>query len=208
MNIIYRCLLAVAVAIPAISSAKDANLDKYHEEITELSIDENINTPEVPKKHFDAARQAMQALAARLAKSDLKTDLSERNGLVLMVTVPASELFAPNDTLVMASAEPIIKAIMNPLRTPDKYKLLIAVHSDNTGTEEYLTALTQTRAEAILAEIGKHGIPTAGIVTYGMGHDEPLSSENSRKARAMNRRVEFYYVPGPIMLQELKTGRR
>lgn len=188
--------------------AKSSRLDKYHEEITELSIDENINSPEIPKKHIDAALAAMGVLSGQLEKDGFKTDLSERDGLVLMVTVPVSDLFAANDTIVKAEANPILTKLKKHLLVPDKYKLLIAVHSDDTGNEEYLNNLTRVRAEALLSWFDTNGIPTQGIITYGMGYDEPLNTESTRKGRAANRRVEFYFVPGPIMLEHFKVKRR
>lgn len=180
---------------------------KYHEEIGEMSIEENINSPEVPTKHSDAARNAMQTLAAQMQKAGLSVDLNERGGMVLMVTIPASQLFAANDTALVASADNILKTISSPLRVPDRYKLLIAAHSDDTGSDDYLVTLTQARADAILTWLTQHGLPTDGVVTYGMGHDEPIDADTSRAGRQRNRRIELYYVPGPVMIQEIKARR-
>lgn len=187
--------------------AQNNKLDKYHEEIAELSIEENINSPEVPTKYSDGARNAMRTLAGQMQKAGLKTDLSERGGMVLMVTIPAADFFAANDTVLLPAADAALKQLMQPLRVPDKYKLLITVHSDNTGSEEYLTNLTQARADAILGWIESRGVPTAGVVTYGMGNDEPIAPDTSREGRRANRRIELYYVPGPVMIQELKAKR-
>lgn len=187
---------------------KSTNLQAYHEEINELTIDDNLQSPEVPKKLYDATRHEMKLIEQQMKNAGLATDMTERDGLVLMVTIPASDLFAPNDTMLSPRADTVLDKIIGPLRTPDRVKLLIAVHSDNTGSEAYLTALTQTRAEAIEHWIKRKGIPTEGIVPYGIGYEEPLSTEVSRAARASNRRVEFYFVPGPVMLQQLKAGKR
>lgn len=188
--------------------AKSSRLEKYYEEITELSIDDNINSPEVPKKYLDAALATMGLLAGQMEDDGLKTDLSERGGLALMVTVPVADLFASNDTILKIGADKVLEKFKKHLLVPDKYKLLIAVHSDDTGNEEYLNNLTQVRAEAILSWFSSNGIPTQGIVTYGMGYDEPLNTEETRHGRAENRRVEFYFVPGPILIEHLKTKRR
>lgn len=188
--------------------AKSSRLEKYYEEITELSIDDNINSPEVPKKYLDAALATMGLLAGQMEDDGLKTDLSERGGLALMVTVPVADLFASNDTILKTGADKVLEKFKKHLLVPDKYKLLIAVHSDDTGNEEYLNNLTQVRAEAILSWFSSNGIPTQGIVTYGMGYDEPLNTEETRQGRAENRRVEFYFVPGPILIEHLKTKRR
>lgn len=204
---IYKYVLAVAALLPLSAVSQTDKYAKYHEEIGEMSIEQNLNSPDVPTKNSDGARNVMATLAGQMQKAGLATDLSERGGMVLMVTVPTEKLFAANDTLLLPAANDIMTQIMQPLRVPDRYKLLIAVHSDNTGSEDYLTWLTQTRADAILSWIDAKGIPTEGIVTYGMGNDEPLVPDTSRAGRQTNRRVEFYYVPGPVMIQELKAKR-
>lgn len=173
----------------------------------ELSIDDNLLTPEIPKKQLEAAKETIKALATNLRNAGLTTDTSERDGLVLMVTVPVSDLFEANDTELSSKASQTLKQLQQHLRTPDKYKLLIAVHSDDTGSEEYLNELTELRAEAILQWLANKGIPTGGIVTYGLGYDEPLSTRPGRQQRARNRRVEFYFVPGPILIEQLKAKR-
>lgn len=201
-------LIATLLALPQSIQAKSSRLDKYHDEIIELSIDENINSPEIPKKHLDATLAAMKVLAEQMERDGLATDLSERNGLALMVTISAAELFAPNDTTLRPDADRILTKFKKHLLVPDKYKLLIAVHSDDTGNEDYLNHLTQVRAETILTWFSSNSIPTQGIVPYGMGYDEPLNTDTTREGRALNRRVEFYFVPGPILIEHLKTKRR
>lgn len=205
---IYKTLLAGCLLVPAVATAKGFNFDKYHEEILELTLDDNLVSPEVPKKQYDAARTAMSELGTKLRNAGLKTDLSERDGLVLMVTVPAERLFMANDTDLSAIAAKTLKHLVPYLRTPDKYKLLIAVHSDETGAEEYLNDLTRSRAESIMQWLGEQAVATNSIVTYGMGFDEPKNLNQSREARAENRRVEFYFVPGPVLIEQLKAGRR
>ncbi|MCM1310130.1 MAG: OmpA family protein [Bacteroides sp.] len=207
LNAVITYIIGCAVMLPFAASAK-TDFAKYHQEIIELSVDDNLLTPDVPSKLAPSARTMMATLSNRIERAGMKTDLSEREGMVLMVTVPTADLFNANDTLLSKIAPNKLKVLANPLLTPDKYKLLIVVHSDDTGSEEYLNNLTRARADAIRRWFAEQAIPVDGIVPYGLGYDEPISSEQSRKGRAANRRVEFYYVPGPVMIEELKTGRR
>lgn len=203
-NIFYRGLACIAL-LSGLTTAAKVDLDRYHSEIIDFSIDENLQHPEIPKRKTELARSAMVYLSRTFQSKGMDTDLSEREGLVLIVTLPASELFAANDTIVMPAASKWLADLATPLQTPDKYKMLIAVHSDNTGSEEYLYGLTRARADALVRWFGAAGVSTDGIVPYGLGFDEPLNSESSRKGRAANRRVEFYYVPGPMMFEDLKS---
>lgn len=193
--------IALFAAMPV---AAKVDLNKYHEEIVDFSIDDNLQTPQVPSKLLAQAQNEMLKLKNRFDTSGLTTDLTERDGLVLMVTVPCSDLFIPNDTMLASFADTKLKHFVAPMRTPDRYKMLIIVHSDDTGSDDYLNNLTRARADAVRQWFADEGLEVEGIVPYGLGYDEPLNTESSRKARAANRRVEFYFVPGPIMIEALR----
>jgi flagellar motor protein MotB len=52
-----------------------------------------------------------------------------------------------------------------------------------------------------------HSVATDGIVPYGIGMDENIADNNSRASRAANRRIEIYFIPGPVMLEWAKAGK-
>lgn len=198
-------LLSLMV-LPLAASAK-SNIEKYHDEIAEMSVDANLASPEVPKKHVAEVKNRMADLLARLKKAGFEADADERDGLVVAVTIPVSDFFLPNDTLIAPHGVKPLMTLSRHLRVPDYYKVLVTVHSDDTGTEEYLNQLTRARADNIVAWFDKQGYKTEGVIPYGMGFDEPISVEPSRAARALNRRVEIYFVPGPQMIDNVKAGR-
>lgn len=203
MRIKHALIALCLIAVPAAMSAKD-DIDKYYNELTEMSVDENIDHPEVPKKQVPGVIDHMAKLAKMFDAAGLQTDLSLREGMVLLVTVPAADFFAPNDTVVRPSANPLLRTVASQMQVPNRYKLLITVHSDDTGSEDYLVDLTQARADALMSKLGALRVDTRAVVPYGLGHDEPLNDGKSREARAKNRRVEFYFVPGPTLIQEIK----
>lgn len=200
------CIIAGLFVLPFFGGSK-SSIDKYHEEISEMSVDANIASPDVQKKFVQPVRERMADLCARLKKSGFDADANERGGLVVTVSIPAIDLFAPNDTVVAPRGVKPLMALSRHLKVPDYYKVLVTVHSDDTGTEEYLNQLTRSRADAIISWLESQGIKTDGIVPYGMGFDEPLSVDPSRAARALNRRVEIYFIPGPQMIENIKAGR-
>lgn len=200
-------VLMIMLAALAVWPAGAKSIEKYHEEIQELAVNDNIASPEVPKKLTVQVERYMADLATRLRRAGYAADTQERDGLVVTVVIPASELFEPNDTLVAPFAVSRLMPLSKYLTVPDKYKVLVTVHSDDTGSEEYLNALTTARADALVEWFGRQGVQTAQLVPYGMGYDEPESVEPSRAGRAKNRRVEIYFVPGPAMLEAMKAGR-
>ncbi len=207
MKLFPRILILTGLSmLPLMASAK-SSIEKYHDEIAEMSVDANLMSPEVRNKFIEPVKARMADLCARLRKANLDADANERGGLVVAVTIPAAEIFAPNDTLVAPYGVKPLMTLSRHLKVPDYYKVLVTVHSDDTGNEDYLNHLTRTRADAIVNWFESQGLKTDGIIPYGMGFDEPLSVEPSRSARALNRRVEIYFVPGPKMIDDVKSGR-
>lgn len=202
-KLLIYTLCIIAAALPA--SAK-GTLDKYHETILELSVDENLAQPEVPKKQIPAIRERQSSMAKYLKGKGLTVEMA-RDGLAVVVTLPAEELFAANDTVVTAGAAKNLDLLSHYLKTPDLYKVLVVAHSDDTGTEEYLNSLTEARAEAIVQWMADRKFDTTAVIPYGFGADEPLEDNGTRQGRAANRRVEFYFVPGPVMIDRAKTGK-
>lgn len=202
MKYIASIIISLCSVMPL--SAK-IDMDKYHREILEMTVDENISHPEVPKKFIPAVNTHMAILGGQFMSLDrVDVNLTERSGMVLMLTIPVSEFFAPNDTVVRTEGIKYLQEIAKHMSVPDQYKLLVTVHSDDTGSEEYLSDLTRIRSEAIVTKFAELGINTKGIVPYGMGYDEPLNTEQTRAGRAANRRVEFYIIPGPTLIEGLK----
>lgn len=206
MKFLSKILVIGALAVMPVSALAKSSIEKYHEEIAEMSVDANLVSPEVPKKFVEQVKARMADLCARLKKANLDADANERGGLVVAVTIPAADVFAPNDTLVAPYGVKPLMTLSRHLKVPDYYKVLVTVHSDDTGTEEYLNQLTRARADAIVGWFENQGIHTEGIIPYGMGFDEPFSVEPSRSARARNRRIEVYFVPGPQMIENVKSG--
>jgi len=173
----------------------------------DLSIDENITRPVVPKKAATAIRKHMSALAESFIRHGLDA-VTDRNGEVIAITIPCSTLFGANSGQLRESAAKMLDPLVSLLKYPTMYKVIIAVHSDNTGETAYRDSLTATRANALddyLCDIS--GTKGSNIIPYGMGSDDPLFDNESVANRAANRRVEVYIVPEWQMIDAAKSGR-
>ena len=112
------------------------------------TIEENINHPSVGNKHSVTISEAMAPLSRTLRKAGFATS-TVRSGQVVVVTIPCSELFAPNATELKPEAAAILAKLKPYMTRTDNYKVLIAVHSDNTGDATYADRLTSHRATAV-----------------------------------------------------------
>lgn len=175
--------------------SRAANSHQEPVDIFELSIGDNLKTPAIPQKKKDDVRRAINELARKIAGTGLETSLV-RDGEVVEVTIPCSVLFAPNSTELKASAAAKLNPLVKYVLRKDLYKVLIAVHSDDTGDDVYCETLTADRANNIDEFFYRaNGNSDTGCVPYGLGADEPAGANNSMRSREKNRRVEIYFVP-------------
>lgn len=130
-----------------------------------------------------------------------------RNKEVLLITIPAEKLFAPNDTILRSGATSFLNPIKRYLKEPDMYRVLVVMHTDNTGSELYRDMLTEKRSQAVADWFDNQGCDTEFLFPYAYGDDMPLVKNNSMANRAKNRRLEVYLVPGKKMLEQAKKGR-
>lgn len=130
-----------------------------------------------------------------------------RNKEVLLVTIPASKLFAPNSVELLPGAGDILAPFRRYLKDPDMYRVLLVMHTDNTGDDLYRTNITSYRADAVFDWFVNSGADTRYLFPYAVGDDMPLHSNTSFTDRAANRRLEIYLVPGQKMIEQAKKGR-
>ena len=168
-------------------------------EPVDMSLSDNINVPAVGKRSKEKVRSRMASLRRELSKGGM-TVTSLRDGEVMMVTVAADKLFAPNSPELKPSASAILDKFADIVKDPDDYKILVAVHTDDTGDDIYADNITCDRANAIDTYMtALSGRDTINLIPYGLGRDEPLVDNNSIKSRRTNRRIEIYIVPGETL---------
>lgn len=130
-----------------------------------------------------------------------------RNKEVLLVTIPAHLLFGPNMTELSGKAGEYLAPIRRYLRNPDMYRVMLVMHTDNTGSEPYREQLTADRVNAIFDWFEDSGSDTTYLFSYALGDDMPLHPNDSMENRDRNRRLEVYLVPGKKMVEQAQKGR-
>lgn len=196
-----KIFIAMAVALWAGIAALRADGDSDTVDILELSVDDNLATPAVPAKAKPYIKSTIDQLRRHYVKDGYPAELL-RDGEVLRLTVPCSRLFAPGATTLKPAASSALAPLGLVVREPQKYKVLITVHSDDTGDTMYSDSITAARANAIddyLWELA--GQQDTNVIPYGIGRDEPVGPNNSIQSRSANRRVEFYIIPDTELLR-------
>lgn len=130
------------------------------------------------------------------------------NDGVLKVTVPSRLLFQQDDSLLTVQADGVLRPFLRLVRGDEALaRVVVECHSDNNGSEKYLSHMTSGRARAIATWLRKQGVQPQQISSYGIGNKVSRTDNASMAARERNRRVTLYFVPNKRMLKMAKKGK-
>lgn len=73
-------------------------------------------------------------------------------------------------------------------------KVEVSGHTDASGSAAINRALSQRRAESVLAYLAAKGVPSANMTAKGYGSDKPVAPNTSTEGKAKNRRVELQVI--------------
>ncbi len=213
LKTLFRRLLAAgmlgASCIPVFAETRSG---ERVPELDDLSFIEMLNSVDVDKtsdliQKFQNKEGKTRLLNGKYNPKGECTVEAYRNKEVLLITIPASLLFAPNDSELKNGASDYLAPIRRYLRDPDMYRVMLVMHTDNTGSEAYRDTLTEHRVNAVFDWFEKSGSDTSYLFSYALGDDMPLRPNDSMDNRARNRRLEVYLVPGEKMVEQAKKGR-
>ncbi len=221
MNIKSRliiAILAICISIPpeniysqnifknVFSSKEKNNNDSEVEDIFDLDLEKNLSTPKISNNQKPIIQAFQKAQAEKLAQQDIAVELM-RQGEIIVATIASDNLFAPNSTTLKQNIDSKLLPFTPFFTTPGLYKIILVMHSDDTGSQEYTLGLTENRVNAVFDWFEQRDLDVSMLVPYAMGDSEPLHPNNSRKNRYSNRRLEIYFVPGNTMISYAKAGR-
>lgn len=194
-----RRLLILVFATLLFAASASAEFDPYS-----ANIEENIATPSVSAKASPGVVAAMSQLVKTLRGIGYNVD-AVRKGEVALVTIPCVDLFGANSVELRETAAKRLSPLVPYIKRSDNFKVILAVHSDDTGDELYAERLTADRANAIDEFFFQaNDRKDTGIIPYGLGADEPVAPNTGIANRAKNRRVEIYFVPTQTLIEKAR----
>ena len=199
------CALALALTALGKKSWTDPYKDYDETRFMELDLEGNLNTPVVGSDEHGAVSRHMKKIGTDLARKGYTVDMM-RDDEVVLVTIPSDDLFLPNDTLLSPDAPARLMPIVKLLAVPDNFKLVYAVHTDNTGSETYNMSLAHKRNGTVYDWLLDNISDEVIIIPYEMGDTDPIEPNDTRMGRAANRRLEIFLVPGPKMITDAHKG--
>jgi outer membrane protein OmpA-like peptidoglycan-associated protein len=72
----------------------------------------------------------------------------------------------------------------------DDTNILLAGHTDSTGSDEYNQELSRRRAESVADYLVIQNVNFERFNVYGYGESDPVATNDTDGGRAQNRRVE------------------
>ena len=95
-----------------------------------------------------------------------------------------SERLRPSSDTSLKAAAAVLKA------KPD-LTVEVEGHTDNTGADDANLALSQRRAQAVVARLVALGVPAKQMTAKGYGASRPIASNDTPAGKQRNRRVEL-----------------
>lgn len=102
--------------------------------------------------------------------------------------------FQSGSDIIESSSYDYLDKLYEVLVQKPQYKLHIAGHTDNTGSEEENLVIGQKRADAVKKYLLDKGIDISRITTVSYGESKPIADNSTEEGRKINRRVEFIIV--------------
>ncbi|MBL0197379.1 MAG: carboxypeptidase regulatory-like domain-containing protein [Myxococcales bacterium] len=115
------------------------------------------------------------------------------------VTLGANEIiikkqiqFALDSAKILPESTALLTEIADVfIRNPRVRRVELQGHTDNSGTPDHNKALSEDRANAVVAWLVAHGVESSRLVARGYGQGKPLVPNVTAANRARNRRVQF-----------------
>ncbi|MDE6359986.1 MAG: OmpA family protein [Muribaculaceae bacterium] len=201
-------MLALGTAPWLLSNGQDTMPAGVSQELPaeEMTIEQTLAVPEVPSKLNAFVKGYMKREALALLKAGYKVE-TMRKGEIVIATIPTDKLFEPNDTALSKSAASLLKPFLPYFRVPGKFKVILALHTDDSGSDTYLSSLSEKRIVSLYDYFDSNASDTESLTGYPMAANEPLKDNNSRSNRAENRRLEIYIVPDKVLIEEMKKSK-
>jgi OmpA-OmpF porin, OOP family len=118
--------------------------------------------------------------------SSLKDEI-DKTGRVVVYGIH----FDTGDATIQSDSEDTLKHILDLLQRNPELELRVEGHTDNQGTAAGNQALSEKRAQAIVAWLVGQGIPESRLSAKGLGQSKPVADNSTEEGQAKNRRVEL-----------------
>ena len=145
-------------------------------------------------------------LQQQLKDAQVQT-VTDNNGLqAIKVTFPGGILFPTNGTSLSANAQKDLTSFATSLRENPNTNVQIYGFTDNTGSMEVNTRVSNGRAASVESFLANSGISPTRLSAQGIPMADYVASNDTAAGRAQNRRVEIYITADQNMINQANAG--
>lgn len=197
-----NALMAMGAALP-VRADRVPELDAMSNEELITSLETGRQAQAVRDAQGNEAKKLINGIYNPSTGCNVET---YRSGEVIIITIPAHLLFVPNSDELIASADTWLKPLKKYAMAskPDFFRMLLVMHTDNTGSQSYTDDLSLRRVDSVFEHMGDLGFDTSYIFPTAAGSTDPLKPNDTMAGRDANRRLEVYLIPGKGMIEAAK----
>ncbi|OEU51079.1 MAG: hypothetical protein BA871_11350, partial [Desulfuromonadales bacterium C00003096] len=144
---------------------------------------------------FFANYMEKQEIAMNQALAGVEGASIQRDAEVLAVTFKSDVLFDVNSYALKPGGYDELQRVAQVLNNYPQTNILIAGHTDSTGSEAYNQKLSEQRAMAVKNMLVGYGVSAMRLTTIGFGEAKPIASNVTESGRQLNRRVAITITP-------------
>ena len=131
----------------------------------------------------------MDKQAAEIER-DIEGAKVERIGEGIKITFSSGILFDVDKANLKDPYKGELSQLATILNKYEDTNILLAGHTDSTGSDEYNLELSRRRAQSVANFLATQNVNSARFSTQGYGKSDPIASNDTPEGRAQNRRVE------------------
>lgn len=119
---------------------------------------------------------------------------TECQGRIDRIASENSVLFDTGEARIQYHSQGLLDRIAFLARQCPDVRLEISGHTDADGEADANLALSESRAEAVMAYMAAAGVARSRLVSVGYGEQKPVADNETEAGKAANRRIEFRIV--------------
>jgi len=131
----------------------------------------------------------MDKQAAEIER-DIEGAKVERVGEGIKITFSSGILFDVDKSNLKDPYKGELSQLAAILNKYDDTNIMLAGHTDATGSDEYNLELSRRRAGSVASYLATQNVNRARFTTEGYGKTDPIASNETAEGRSQNRRVE------------------
>lgn len=119
----------------------------------------------------------------------------QRQGNNLALNFKSDLVFDSGSAVVKGATTADLQQVAKVLNEYPQTRILVAGHTDSTGSSESNQKLSERRANAVKSLLINNGVSGDRIVAKGYGKTQPIASNDTAAGRQQNRRVKITIEP-------------